>query len=256
MSCRLRAGAVASLLALLPLPSCLSPDPVAPDPRYVVFRTADLAVLLKPPADYDSTATYPLLVALHGNGGTALAFAPALSPFARTAFFVAVPQGLYAREDGGFSWFALTRERALWETLDTRSVASVAGLIAALRASYPIGDVFVLGFSQGASLAYLTGLRHPALVSGVIAIGGRLPLMDTVGAIVHAQDVDRARGVPIFVARGADDALVGRRTFLAQVDFWTSRGYAVTSHEYDGGHHLTAGLMDRVLEWLRERARR
>ena len=59
----------------------------------------------------------------------------------------------------------------------------------------------MFGFSQGATMAYLTALRNPALVSGVLAVGGGLPEIDREGSLVHAADVERARAVRVFTAR-------------------------------------------------------
>jgi phospholipase/carboxylesterase len=207
--------------------------------------------ILKLPAGYDSSRNYTLLVALHGSGGTAAGLAPTFLSLARASVFVAVPQGEYRISAGGYSWFYLTSDRSLWEEYDTRSVGGVVTLIADIRARYRIGRVFVLGFSQGASLAYMTGLRNPSLVSGILAISGYMPEIDGVGSIVHAQDVADARNVNIFVARGGSDDLVSRQTYTAQRDFFASNGYSVTAYEFAGGHYLTDELLGQVLQWLR-----
>lgn len=252
MAHRARAAVGALCLALLSLSSCLYP--VVPGPNDVVFRSPYLAAILKLPADFDSTRTFPLLIALHGNGGNAVSLAPWFSHVARASFFVAVPEGPYVRESGGYSWFFETDDRALWEQYDTVSVRAVVALIEALRTEYRIGDVYLLGFSQGASLAYMTGFRNPELVDGLLAISGVLPDIDTLGAIVHAQDIEAARNVPVFVARGAEDEMISRRSFLTQVEFLTSHGYAVTAYEYSGGHVLTDDVTNRALLWMAEHA--
>ena len=211
---------------------------------------------MKPPAGYDTARTYPLVVALHGYGGTAGGFAPSFAPFAAASFFVAIPEAQYATPNGGFSWFHLAADRTRWEQDDTLSVRAVVALVDALRARHHIGDVYLLGFSQGVSLAYMTGFRNPALIEGIAAISGFLPDIDTVGAIVHAADVDSARTVRVFVARGTSDALISHQEFLAQTDLFTAHGYDLTSYEFDGGHFLEDVVMRRALQWLRTGARR
>jgi phospholipase/carboxylesterase len=249
---RLRAGAFVLCLASLPLTSCVSAGHQGTATADEIFPSRYLEAILRAPAGYDSSRTYPLLVALHGNGGTAFGLAPRLASLAAASFFVAVPQGEYPGAGGGYSWFEATTDRRDWELSDAHVVATVVALVEALRSHYRIGKVFVLGFSQGASLAYLTALRNPSLVAGVVAISGGLPPIDTAGAIVHAQDVAAARSVRVFVARGTEDPYVSRRAFLGQRDFFASRGYAVTAFEFPGGHEVPDAVMSRVRAWLRE----
>lgn len=243
-------GAALSFCSFV-LPSCKLFEPSPTAPEEVILQSQPLMAILKLPAGYDSSRTYTLLVALHGNGGTAAGLAPTFSSLARASVFVAAPQGEYPTSNGGYSWFYLTSDRSLWGAYDTRSVEGVVTLISDIRARYRIGKVYVLGFSQGASLAYMTGLRNPSLVSGVLAISGAMPEIDGVGSIVHSQDVADARNVKVFVARGGSDELVSRQTYTAQRDFFTSNGYSVTAYEYAGGHYLTDELLGQVLQWLR-----
>ena len=252
---RLRAGAFVLCLASLPLASCVSAGPQGPATADAIFPSRYLEAILKLPAGYDSTRAFPLVVALHGNGGSAFGLAEVLAPLAAASFFVAVPQGDYPGAGGGYSWFDPSPDRRLWAESDAHTVATVVALIEALRARYRIGKVIVLGFSQGASLAYLIAFRNPSLVSGVVAISGGLPPIDTAGAIVHAPDVVAARSVRIFVARGDEDPYVSRRAFLDQRDFFASRGYAVTSFEFPGGHAVPDVVVSRVRAWLREAVR-
>jgi len=252
---------VAAVVVALSLPSlapsaCHAPRPPEPVGRDTVFRAPTLTALVRLPARFDSAATYPLLVALHGYGGTATNLAPVFTPFAAESLVVAVPQAEFPGPPGGFSWFYRTGDRSLWDVFDTRSVNDLLELIAALRARYRIGKVFVLGFSQGASLAYMTGLRNPALVSGVLAIGGYPPEIDRAGSIIHEQDIAGARRLPLYIAHGTRDSTVGRHVFQAQLEYFRSEGYAVTAVEYAGGHTLPPALMAHVRQWLMAEVRR
>jgi predicted esterase len=231
--------------------SCQPPAPGRPAPVDVLFRAPSLTAILKFPERYDSAKAYPLLVALHGHGGTAAEFDSGLAFLDRASLFVAVPQGEYAGPAGGRSWFFETADRSLWEAYDTRTVDHVVELVGAIGTRYRVGKVFVLGFSAGASLAYMTGLRNPSLVTGILAIGGNFPEVDREGSILHAQDVVNGRGVKVFIARGVSDPYVGQRVFTNQRDLLLSHGYAVTAFEYAGAHHLTSELLARVGRWIR-----
>lgn len=248
--------AAAARLALLALAACAPLPPRSPATSGEVFPSPYLQAILAQPEPYDSSRTYPLLVALHGYGDTAAGFAQAFSSPAWARCFVAIPEAENPLANGGTSWYRLTPDRSLWPGIDGHAVAAVVALVEALRARYRIGPVYVMGFSQGATLAYQVGLLHPDLVSGIVAIAGRPPDVDTLGAIVHAADLDRARGVRLLVARGRDDASVPRGVFTRQAGFFSSRGFAVTRHEFAGGHDLPPEIMERVSRWVREAPRR
>lgn len=234
--------------------SCRPPAPALPSPEDVLFRTPFLTAILKFPRHYDSAKTYSLLVALHGNGGTAAELDSALASLDRASLLVAVPQGEYAGPAGGHSWFLRTADRSRWETSDTRTVDHVVELIAAIGARHRIGKVFVLGFSQGASLAFMTGLRNPSLVTGIVAVGGHLPEVDHEGSVLHARDLANARNVKVFIARGIVDPHLSPQAFTRQRDLLVSYGFAVTTYEYIGAHHLTSDLLARVGRWIRRNA--
>jgi phospholipase/carboxylesterase len=236
--------------------SCWQFAPVTPAPADVAFRAPTLTAIVNFPAGYDSARTYPLLVALHGLGGIAAEFDSALRPLDRASLLVAVPEAEYARRfGGGFSWFLETSDRSRWEANDARSVDHLVELIGAIGARYRIGRVFVFGFSQGATMAYLTALRNPALVTGVLAVGGGLPEVDREGSLVHAADVERARAVKVFIARGRDDPYLTPRVFTGQRDFLVAHGYGVTTYDYAGAHYLTGELLARMGRWIRRYGR-
>ncbi len=187
------------------------------------------------PRDYEPERVYPLLVALHGFGGDARDMAGAFGSYAGLPVLIAVPQGEYARPLGGFSWFPVTRDRSQWPRTDERSVSRVVRCITAVRARERVGKVVVFGFSQGASLAYLTGLRHPSLVDGIAAVAGSLPLVDEEGAILRQAQIGRARRVAVFIARGTDDPLVDAASFARQKDFFERHGYRIEAAVVRGG---------------------
>jgi len=209
-------------------------------------------VLLKLPRGYDEKKKYTLLIALHGNGGNAEGLSPAFNSFRDEQIMVALPHGGYPKSNGGYSWFYETGDRSVWEKKDMLSVSRVVEVISEVASLYPIEKAYVLGFSQGVTLAYMTGLRNPSLVAGVAAIAGIMPEIDSQGAIIHAVDIEKAKSVRMFIARGTSDGLVKRRHFIYQKDYFINKGYVVTSCEFQGGHTLTNELLGKLLEWLRE----
>ena len=209
-------------------------------------------VLLKLPRWYDEKKKYTLLVALHGNGGDAEGLSPAFNSFRNERIIVALPHGGYPNSYGGYSWFYKTADRSVWAKKDMLSVSGVVEVISEVASSYPIEKVYVLGFSEGASLAYMTGLRNPALVAGVAAIAGIMPEIDSDGAVIHTDDIEKAVGVRMFIARGTSDGLVKRKHLTSQYEYFSNKGYVMTLCEFQGGHTLTAELLGKLLEWLKK----
>jgi predicted esterase len=218
----------------------------------IILHTKTMMVIVKLPVDYNPAKPYALLVALHGNGGSAPGWAPAFNRFANEPFIVAIPQGAYQKPQGGFSWFFETTDRSLWKSYDALAVTKLLEAVAEVSALYPVRETYILGFSQGASMAYMAGLLHPELIRGIIAIGGLMPEIDQEGSLINDTQVTRARKIKLLIARGNSDDLVSRPHFTDQRKYFRSKGYEISSYEYQGGHFLTEGVFDRIRRWLKK----
>jgi phospholipase/carboxylesterase len=247
----------------LTLSGSTSADPGIPqDPqgglRSLVLRAAKVQtvdVLL--PVGFNEDVAYPLLIVLHGNGGTAEIFLQNFRGYRKKHMIVAAPQGQYSRLIGGrigFSWFAEAGGKELWEYADPMCVESLMEVVRELTSKYKIRSLFVLGFSQGASAAYMVGLLHPSRVTGVIALSGHLPAIGEEGGIVTTANVEEARALKVFVARGKDDPVVSREVYELQREFLTAHGFEVTPLEFEGSHALTDELLEAVASWIDERS--
>ncbi len=207
------------------------------------------------PEGYDSTMALPLLVVLHGRGGTAEALLAYCRAFRVRDVILAAPEGQYLSQSGGttgYSWYLETTERRKWAEADRRSVEGVQAAIREVCSRHKVKGVVVFGFSQGASLAYMVGLTSPSTIGGIVAVGGSLPEIDREGALLSAYHIARATHVRIFIARGIHDANVTRGEYVRQANFLAAYGYDVFAHQYDGGHHLTGELFNTIFAWMRE----
>lgn len=243
------------LLAILLLSGLTGVTAAAASPETVLLVKAEKfqKCRLRFPRDYDKGTAYPLLVVLHGNGGDSESMAALFGDIPQKSAIVAVPEGLYARPaevGGGFSWFYLTAEKALWRELDAVSADFVGEVIDEVRLHFKVDRVFLFGFSQGAALAYLAGLRSPGRFAGIAAIAGNLPEMDTPYALVGSQNLAEGKSLRIFIARGNADPLVKESVTRQQKDLFESKGYAVDYFEFRGAHVLTRDLIERTLDWM------
>jgi len=244
-------SAFGMLLNSAPAP-CRGQDTLTRDVAMTTHGRFPQSVLLKLPNDYDPKKTYPLIVGLHGYGGTMAGLTSAFDGLRDQPVLLAFLQGEYRREGGGWSWYVMTEDRTVWEKVDELAVARVVEAIQEIKSVYSVGKISVFGFSQGASMAYLVGLLHPALISGIAAVSGSLPEIDMQGSILHAANIAEAKNVRIFVGRGFADKAVPREEYSRQVDFLSKAGFDVSTYEFQGGHTLTGMLMARMWRWVKK----
>ncbi|MBN2092308.1 hypothetical protein JW964_21995 [candidate division KSB1 bacterium] len=206
---------------------------------------------LQLPDNYDKNIAYPLLIALNGNGGDSENLAAFMAQFANEPVIIAIPEGLYLKPGGGFSWFYETSNKSLWRELDTLSVNFINHTIQEVKSHYRINNIFIFGFSQGATLAYISGVRLADQVTGIAAVGGVLPEIDTPYAVITSNDIAAGKKLRILIARGNSDPLVKKKQVEAQRDLFKSKGYEITFFEYTGTHTLTQEVVLKILKWMK-----
>jgi phospholipase/carboxylesterase len=131
------------------------------------------------------------------------------------------------------------------------SQAMVEELIAReVERGIPASRILLAGFSQGAAMTLLTGLRHPAPLAGLIALSGYLPLATQLPTERNAAN----HGVPIFMGHGDYDPVVRLERAMASRDALIRLGYQVEWHSYPMPHSVCAeevadigGFLARVL---------
>ena len=128
------------------------------------------------------------------------------------------------------------------------SQAMVEALIAAQVAKgIPRARILLAGFSQGAAMTLMTGVRHPSRLGGLIVLSGYLPLAANVAGERHQANHD----IPIFMAHGSYDPVVRLERALASRDALTQNGYQVEWHTYPMAHSVCAEEVDAIGRFLR-----
>ena len=128
------------------------------------------------------------------------------------------------------------------------SQAHIEALIAAeIARGIPASRILLAGFSQGAAMTLMTGLRQPMRLAGLIALSGYLPLGALLAAERHATNHD----VPIFMAHGSDDPVVRPERALQSRDALVALGYAVEWHTYPMQHSVCGEEVAAISAFLR-----
>ena len=137
------------------------------------------------------------------------------------------------------AWFDViaTGGRAGEDVVGLRAAqAEVEALLAKERARGIRPQRMVLaGFSQGCAMTLQTGLRHAHRLAGLVALSGWLPLAAQTGAERHAANAQ----VPIFMAHGTQDPMIGMDRAEASRDALAALGYGVEWHEYNMPHSVS-----------------
>ncbi len=110
----------------------------------------------------------------------------------------------------------------------------------------PSERILLAGFSQGGAVALHTGLRYEQRLGGILALSTYLPLPEAAAREAHQANAE----VPIFMAHGSADPVVGIVHAERSRDFLTARGYRVEWHEYPMMHAVCAEEIRDVARWL------
>ncbi len=203
------------------------------------------------PDDYDPVKSYTLLVGLHGYGGRPGNFIKLWDRFAEHDFVFASLQAPYsfsAGSDTGYSWITgLPDDEEFWKQVSTASQDYVAGAIGQLCREYNIGSVYLLGFSQGCTLAYLTGIHHHDIIDGIICFAGWLET-----DLLTDDDLDAASRLRVFIAHGIHDRMVQLEASYKARDTLLEHDYTVTLCEFDGAHHVPEEPLQAAEAWMKE----
>lgn len=203
------------------------------------------------PEGYDPAKTYTLVVGLHGYGASPDSFMGLWERFATRNFIFASLQAPYAFSVGnelGYSWVTgLPGDEALEKQVTLASVDYVARAVEELRGRYGVGEVYLLGFSQGCTLTYLTGILHHEFFDGIICFAGWL---DT--DILTDEVIAAANHLRVFIAHGTEDRMVPFESSEEARDTLLKHGYSVTFHQFAGAHRVPEEPLRAAEAWMKD----
>jgi predicted esterase len=236
----------------------LSRIPLWQDPAIeVIFvKTGKLLELqVKLPHKFDSTQRYPLLLGLHGNGGSPDHMMETMNKaLKKEPVILAAPHGAYPNfsqlRGRHFSWEIQTRNRELWKIADPLAVENLNEVILEIKKKYLVGEVYILGFSQGAAYAFLSGFAYSEMVAGIIAIGGLFPETDTEFSLLKEKDIENGKKFRVFIAQGNNDRLIPKGLAAQTAARLKNYGYEVECQEYEGGHEISPQLIKKIYAWM------
>ncbi|MCI0515892.1 hypothetical protein L0128_21980 [candidate division KSB1 bacterium] len=210
------------------------------------------------PVAFNSKRRYPLLIVLHGNGGSGENMLAAFNEVTVDDFILAAPQGPYLRTDlqsghgQNFSWEIQVKDEALWQRGDPLSVAYILEVARTLAEQYPVNGIYLLGHSQGAAYAYTTGIKNPEIFKGILALAGMLPPTDSSSTLLTLADLQTAKKAPILIAHGQQDQAINIEISVQAQQKLKSYDYDVTFIRFEGGHSMPANVLNLAVAWIRQ----
>jgi phospholipase/carboxylesterase len=179
--------------------------------------------------------TSPLLVWLHGRGGSAARFEEYWRRFPGK-IEVALPQGPIPFAQG-YAWFEWPADDGSGDALAKAMLDAEEKVWVGIAAEAHGRKVLVGGFSQGAMIAYALAARHPEIVYS-FPIAGLLP------AQLVPKDKPTA---PVFAMHGTDDHVVEVEHGRAAVEAFRAAGGKAELQEFPGVGHEIAPAMRQEL---------
>jgi phospholipase/carboxylesterase len=182
----------------------------------------------------------PPVVLLHGRTGDESVMWVVAEALPSAGLMIA-PRGLFPSPDGGFSWSEPAPHRKpTFEEL-TPAVTALGVLVdkLELEGSLDRSRLILVGFSQGAALAFAAARDGRIRPKGIVALAGLLP----------EGDVTHLRQVPIFWGHGTRDKLVP----IEEARFGAGRlrraGAVVHFCEADVDHRVGVECMRGLKQW-------
>ncbi len=186
--------------------------------------------LIIAPEDDAKSAPLPVVIALHGYGGTAESFADVWRDVTSAKrVLLVLPRAIEPARGGGFCWGTVD---------ETELIVTQALRHASQRYAIDDDRIVLAGFSQGGFMAYNVGMRMAARLRGIIPMAGRYD-----PALASPPDVAAADMPRFYLITGSEDhTLEANRRAAAE---FTAAGMAVTLKVIDGlGHELPPNPAD------------
>lgn len=201
------------------------------------------------------------LIVLHGLGASGDDFVPvcqAMDLRSVGGLRVILPQAPErpVSINGGYrmpAWYDIGLDASGQRVEDERGLRESQRQIEALitqevERGIPASRIVLMGFSQGAAMALMTGLRHAQRLGGLVALSGYLPLAGTTQDERHAANAD----VPLFLAHGDADEVVLPARGLASKAELERLGYGLQWHSYPMAHEVCMEEIADVAGFIRQ----
>ncbi|MBM4074958.1 MAG: hypothetical protein FJ267_04865 [Planctomycetes bacterium] len=192
------------------------------------------------PQHYEARYAYPLVVWLHGDGGTDQDLSELMPQISDRNYIGLAVRGDRTMEQG-FGWSLNT------DSLNTL-VSDIRSLVTSLRRQYHIHSerIYLAGFESGATAAVEVMFKQPEWFGGVLSLNGRFP--NSVEPNVLTEEL-RDKRILLTMSTGQQKSLVGEVVAAGQVLY--GAGMKVGTRVYqDTGVRPSKKMLRDIDHWL------
>ncbi len=195
---------------------------------------------------------YPIVIALHEEASNHNHMAKIWRFFDIPEFILAVPQAPFSVPFGQVNTYRWNIDEISPEKRDIPYRISkdyVLDVIRSMKKQYKIGDVYLLGLHQGASVALDVALRHPDQITGVIAFGTDYDISPLAEPILS-----RAKNnVRFFIVNSPNDAYIDQERSRAIKNTLSSKGFDHVFLEIEEEFSISRDALKQSERWLQGR---
>jgi phospholipase/carboxylesterase len=212
----------------------------------VLPKCDSIAVRTYTPTGYEPNYAYPLIVLLHGQGGSdqqVMRYAPKICRRNNLYISVRGPVELQ-RDDDGLPSYGWGRPGEHDETIERHIIKAIEHT----RRDFHVHSerIYLAGIHEGAAVAYRIGLAMADKIAGVISINGSMPRPSD-GPLFRNPDIKNLR---VMIAHGAANERVpletARRDYLALY----GAGCDVMLNTYPATHRVHANMFRDINRWV------
>ena len=188
-----------------------------------------------------SKTNEPHVILLHGRSGDERSMW-ILEGFLLEESLKAAPRGILPWREGGYHWSQAVDRRSVRSDFDA-SVAALSLMVRELEVRFRADPqrLILMGFSQGAAVAFSMSASMSPRPAAVIALAGFLPEGDYANLV----------GIPVFWGHGLHDEMLPIEGARLAVQRLTGLGAKVHFCETDVGHKLGVACARGLDVWIR-----
>lgn len=197
------------------------------------------------PTGYEPEYAYPLVVFLHGRGGSERQLIPWMPALSQRNYVAIALRGLHSvrnarRQRTGYAWYPT--DGTVEEEVAHYLFAAIEETQRRLRI-HP-GRIFLVGFCEGAQIACRVALQHAQPFGGMVILNGSLP------ADQPLLRLPEARKLPVFIAHGIANAVIPLSTARRAASLLYLAGLDVEFRVYPTTHRLHPAMLQDANRWL------
>ena len=201
------------------------------------------------PMHYEKNYAYPLLVWLHGPGGSEAEIAHVMPHVSLRNYVGVSPRGTVKNETVS----RVSRDSYTWDQSASsveNALEDVLECIDSAKRRFNIADdrVFLVGNDVGGTMALRLALMAPKCFGGAISLGGALPTTNQ-----PLSGIESARSMPIMMAHCRDSHIYDTDAVCADLRLLHSAGMTVCLRQYPCEQEVTTKMLADVNEWMMER---